>query len=110
MILGLSVLGLAVGAQTPGTTGSGARLVGTTHLASGAAAEGVAVSARAVDQPFTTTVYTDEQGEYFFPALKSGKYHVWAQATGYETARAEATLDAALPTRQAFTLKPIKDM
>ena len=30
-------------------------------------------------------MYTDEQGEYFFPKLESGQYRVWAQAKGYET-------------------------
>ena len=78
-------------------------------MASGAPLNGVAVSARAVGRTFTTTVYSDEKGEYFFPELERGQYRVWAQATGYETARAGATLDAAGRTRQAFTLNPIDD-
>jgi hypothetical protein len=67
------------------------------------------MSARAVDTTFTTTVYTDERGEFFFPSLLRGKYRLWAQATGYETARAEVELDDAGPTRSAFALNPVKD-
>ena len=91
------------------TRDSDALLAGTTTMVSGTPLNGVAVSARAVDRIFTTTVYSDEKGEYFFPALERGQYRVWAQATGYETARAGATLDAAGRTRQAFTLNPIDD-
>jgi len=106
-IFSLGVLGLTVGGQT---SGSGTPLSGTTRLASGAALEGVAVSARAANNTFTTTVYTDEKGEYFFPPLEGGKYRLWAQATGYATARSEATLEPARPARSAFTLDPIKDL
>src|ERR1700687_1097268 len=105
-IFGLGVLGLSAGGQT---SGSGTPLSGTTRMASGTPLEGVAVSARAVTSTFTTTVYTDEKGEYFFPPLESGKHGVWAQATGYATARAEAMLEPARSTRSAFTLNPIQD-
>ena len=60
--------------------------------------EGVAVSARAVDRSYTTSVFTDDRGEYVFPPLDSGRYEVWAQAVGYETTRAAGEVDA---TRQA---------
>ena len=106
IILGLGVSELSVAGQTGD---SGLLLAGTIRMASGAPVNGVAVSARAVDSTFTTTVYSDEKGEYFFPALDRGTYRVWAQATGYETARAEAMLDAEKPTRQAFRLNPIDD-
>jgi streptogramin lyase len=84
-------------------------LVGSIRRADGKALEGVPVSARASDKTITTTVFTDEQGEYFFPTLESGPYRVWAQAVGYETARANLTLDTTRQTRQAFTLNRLKD-
>ena len=57
----------------------------------------------------TTSVFTDDRGEYVFPPLESGRYEVWAQAVGYETARAQVTVDSARQARQAFTLHTIKD-
>ena len=56
--------------------------------------EGVMVSARASDQSFTTTVFTDGEGEYFFPALDAGQYAVWAQAKGFEAGRTTAALSS----------------
>ena len=119
MIFGFAVLRLSVGAAAPGSAkmpsaqdGSvvaSARLSGTTRAASGQAMEGVAVSARAVDKTITTTVFTDEQGEYFFPPLESGTYRVWAQAVGHRTARADVKLDATRPSHQAFTLNTLED-
>ena len=90
-------------------SGPGLLLAGTTRLAGGEPLGGVTVSARAVESSFTTTVYTDEKGEYVFPALQWGTYRVWAQATGYATARADARLEGEGPTRQAFTLEAIDD-
>ena len=106
VVVGFGVLATAVNAQT---RGSGSTLSGTTRLASGSGLAGVTVSARAVDKTFTTTVYTDEQGEYFFPPLDRGEYHVWAQATGYQTARVKLSLDSAHPARQQFTLNTLED-
>ena len=83
-------------------------LAGTTTAASGEPLHGVAVSARRVESNYTTTVYSDEQGEYVFPPLHEGAYKVWAQATGFETSRADATLSSR--THQTFTLRPIADV
>ena len=83
-------------------------LAGITRTASGDPLHGVAVSARRVDSNFTTTVYSDEDGEYVFPVLHEGKYRVWAQATGYGTTRVDAALDE--KTHQEFTLHPIDDV
>lgn len=104
------------GTKTPsqGTTGpaqgeAAAHLVllsGTTRTASGESLHGVAVSARAVTSTMTTTVYSDEQGAYVFPALPRGQYRVWTQATGYKTTRAHV----AGSIRQEFTLTPIDDV
>src|SRR4051794_15451273 len=67
-------------------------LMGSVRSANRKPMEGVAVSARGVDQTFTTIIYTDEKGNYFFPSLGGGRYRVWAQAVGYEPARAEIML------------------
>jgi hypothetical protein len=83
-------------------------LSGTITAASGEAMGGVTVSAKADGQTITTTVFTDEAGSYYFPALAAGKYRVWAQALGFETAKGEIDLGAA--RRQDFTLKPMTDL
>ena len=49
---------------------------------------GVTVSAKMDSTTITTSVYTDEDGAYYFPAMNVGHYEVWAQADGFETARA----------------------
>ena len=54
-------------------------------------------------------MYTGADGHYYFPAMKSGRYGVWAQSVGFE--RAEASV--ALPRgegRQTFTLKETTDL
>jgi streptogramin lyase len=63
-----------------------------------------------VESNITTSVFTDERGEYVFPVLQSGSYEVWAQASGYETVRAKVTVEAPRQTRQAFTLNTLKDV
>ncbi len=115
--LGIVALALSMGATPLATTAavqgaqpsSAATLSGITYAADGQTLEGVAVSARAVDKTFTTTVFTDIRGHYLFPPLDSGTYRVWAQAVGFETARAELTVAAARPTRRALTLTTIDD-
>jgi len=67
-------------------------LTGAVAGPDGAKMGGVTVSAKAVGSTITTTVFTDESGAYYFPALPAGKYRVWAQALGYETANGEAEL------------------
>ena len=85
----------------------GAFLSGTLRSASGAKMGGVTVSAKGAGQTITTTVFTDENGEYYFPQMKPGKYRVWAQADSFETARGEADLSTG--RREDFTLKPMKE-
>ena len=58
---------------------------------------GVTVSAKADGATITTTVFTDETGNYYFPPLPAGKYRVWAQALGFEAAKTEIDLSAAKP-------------
>jgi streptogramin lyase len=69
--------------------------------------EGVTVSASMEGQTITTSVFTDEQGRFYFPELPSGRYRIWAQADTYETAHGEIDLTAA--RHQNFVLQPLKD-
>ncbi|MGA6963890.1 MAG: carboxypeptidase-like regulatory domain-containing protein, partial [Xanthobacteraceae bacterium] len=55
----------------------------------------------------TTTVFTDESGDYYFPPLPAGKYRVWSQALTFKTAKTE--LDLPGTRKQAFVLEPLKD-
>jgi streptogramin lyase/mono/diheme cytochrome c family protein len=82
---------------------------GVTRLATGATLDGVAVTARMEGSPITTTVYSDAQGRFVFPALPRGQYEVWAQAVGYDAARANLTLDISHPIAQVLTLKVTAD-
>jgi streptogramin lyase len=68
---------------------------------------GVTVSAKADGTTITTSVYTDEAGNYYFPSLPAGKYRVWAQALSFETAKSEIEFTA--NKRQDFQLKPMTD-
>ena len=69
--------------------------------------DGAVVSIRAVDQTFTTSVFTDEHGEYVTPPVTPRRYRVWAQAVGFATERAELLVSGA--SSQSFTLKPLED-
>jgi streptogramin lyase len=84
-----------------------ALLVGTIASASGEKLGGVTVSAKPDGGTVTTTVFTDESGNYYFPPLPAGKYRVWAQALSFETAKGEVDLGAT--RHQDFTLKPMPD-
>src|SRR4029077_12463145 len=69
-------------------------LSGTVTSASGEKLGGVTVSAKADVTTITTSVYTDEQGAYYFPPLPAGKYRVWAQTLAFEMAKGEGDLTA----------------
>ena len=51
--------------------------------------DGVTVSAKMAGSTITTSVYTDAQGNYYFPPMPAGKYNVWAQALGFERSDAQ---------------------
>ena len=70
-------------------------LSGAITSAAGEKLGGVTVSAKPVGGTVTTSVFTDESGDYYFPPLPAGKYRVWAQAVSFETAKAEVDLSAA---------------
>ena len=87
---------------------AGTVLTGTIKSATGHPLEGMVVTARAEGKTIKTTVFTDEQGQYFFPPLEKGAYEVWAQAVGFETARANVRLDGAR-TPNDFSMKTLED-
>jgi streptogramin lyase len=82
-------------------------LHGTIRAQSGEPMAGATVSAKAPGANITRTVFTDVQGNYYFPPLPAGKYQVWAQALTYATGRGD--VDLAEASRQDFTLAPLKD-
>ena len=59
----------------------GSLLTGTIKSAAGAKMGGVTVSAKGEGKTITTTVFTDEQGNYYFPSMDAGKYQVWRRRT-----------------------------
>src|SRR5215472_15950464 len=84
-----------------------ALLSGTVKSSDGKDMGGVTVSAKPEGGTITTTVYTDEAGKYYFPALPAGHYRVWAQALSYQTAKGAADLSA--NAKQDFALAPTTD-
>lgn len=84
-------------------------LMGTVKSSDGKAIEGVAVSARSTDKTFTTSVFTNRDGEYYFPSLANGQYRVWSQAVGFQTARSEKRIVSGKKIQQDFALKPLED-
>src|SRR5579863_4834688 len=85
----LALFALAVILPLTGRAASeGALLTGTVKSAAGLKMGGVTVSAKLDGTTITTSVFTDEDGAYYFPAMSAGHYDVWAQADGFEIARA----------------------
>ena len=71
----------------PGAARADSLLTGTVTSAAGEKMGGVTVSAKAEGSTVTTSVFTDETGNYYFPPLPNGKYRVWAQALTYQRGR-----------------------
>ena len=110
-MLVMAMVGLGLSASSSGAAQQQtSSLIGTAQTADGSLLDGVAVSARAEGSSVTTSVFTDGQGEYVFPGLDSGRYQVWAQAVGFETARAAVDVESAEQAHQAFTLSTIADV
>jgi streptogramin lyase len=101
MILAAATVSLAADAAD-------AVLSGTITSAAGEKLGGITISAKPLGGTVTTTVFTDANGDYYFPPLPTGKYRVWAQAVTFDTAKAEVDLSAA--RKQAFVLAPAKDV
>ena len=101
-----SVAGLVVGFAAGGASAD-QLLTGSITSASGQKLDGVQVSAKKEGSTITTSVYTDQNGEYFFPAMADGKYDVWAQTLGFKTAKGAVDLTAT--KHQDFQLAAITD-
>ena len=109
LVLGLSAAVLSVGLPAIAPTAApSTELTGTVKGADGKPMEGVAVSAKAQGATITTSVWTNQNGAYAFPALDAGQYRVWAQAVGFDRVLAEAAIAPGKATHQDFTLKPME--
>ncbi len=97
---------IALAATAPARAGDQI-LSGLIKSSGGESLGGVTVSAKPEGGTITTTVFTDEAGNYYFPPLPAGKYRVWAQALSFETAKGE--IDLAANGKRDFTLKPMSD-
>ncbi|MBI3050219.1 MAG: carboxypeptidase regulatory-like domain-containing protein [Acidobacteria bacterium] len=107
----LAALLLAGGVWTAPTViaqGTGT-IAGTVYAADGAPMEGVIASVRASHETWTTSVFTDRQGNYSFPSLSAGQYSMWAQAKGYDIAKVEFTLAGGGRVSRRLTLAPLTD-
>src|SRR5260370_3110691 len=69
-------------------------LTGSITSAAGQKLEGVLVSAKKESTTITTTVYTDQNGEYFFPAMADGKDDAWPHTLSFKAAKAPVRLNA----------------
>src|ERR1700733_5607534 len=92
-------------ASVAGLASADQLLTGSIASATGQKLDGVLISAKKEGSTITTNVYTDQNGEYFFPALPDGKYNVWAQTLGFETAKGQ--VDLAGKRQQDFKLAAI---
>lgn len=88
--------------------GNGVLLTGMVKSAQGEKIAGVTVSAKASGSTITTSVFTDSDGNFYFPRLSEGQYRVWAQAVGYDAGRAEVQMAGSVQ-HQSFILKTLDD-
>src|SRR6266705_634774 len=105
-----SLIALAALGATPfviSAAHADALLTGTITSTAGEKMGGVTVSAKAERSPITTSVFTDETGNYYFPSLPNGRYRVWAQALTYQTASGDAELNNT--ARRNFVLQPMRN-
>src|SRR5260370_42106620 len=94
------------GAATP-TMAADQVLNGAISPPSGEKLGGVTGSAKQDGSTITTSVYTDETGNYYFPPLPAGKYAVWAQALRFEPSKAAA--DRRPAGHHDLVLTPLSD-
>src|SRR5215467_5303404 len=103
-----SVVALAASAALAPATASADQLLASTITSpTGQKLEGVLVTAQKAGSTIQTSVYTDQNGEYYFPAMEDGNYAVWAQTLGFETAKGNVALTAT--RHQDFKLAAITD-
>ncbi|HLH95982.1 MAG TPA: carboxypeptidase regulatory-like domain-containing protein [Xanthobacteraceae bacterium] len=103
----IAAAALAATALVPLSAKAADVLSGSITSASGEKLAGVTVSAKAEGSTITTTVFTDEGGNYYFPPLPSGRYRVWVQALTFATAKSE--VDLATAKHQDFKLDTLAD-
>jgi streptogramin lyase len=108
VVMSFLVMGLMQDRPSAQST-SGTVLMGTIKSASGQALEGMTVTARAQGKTIKTTVFTDEQGEYYFPPLENGTYEIWAQAVGFVTNRGTVQVQGRR-TQHDFTMATTTDV
>ena len=95
-------------ATAPHRAHADALLTGTVTSATGEKMSGVTVSARGERSTITTSVYTDESGNYYFPPLPNGKYKVWAQALTFHRGNGDVALNQKT-ARRNLVLQPMKN-
>src|SRR5260370_36067602 len=100
-------LAVSLSACAYGSDDNGAWLAGKVKSDSGEKRSGVTASAKAEGRTITTSVFSDQKGDYYSPPLAPGEYEVWAQADTFQTARAKVNLTGT--RHQDFSLKPLKD-
>jgi virginiamycin B lyase len=106
-ILLASAATLVIAVVTTPTMAADQILNGAVSAQSGEKLGGVTVSAKQDGSTITTSVYSDDAGNYYFPPLPAGKYQVWAQALSFETTK--AAIDLSATAHQDLVLKPITD-
>jgi streptogramin lyase len=101
----VGLITLAIAASFPAAgMAADALLTGVIKSTAGENLGGVTVSAKVDGSPVTTSVFTDDSGNYYFPPLPEGKYQVWAQALTFATAK--SAVDLSGTKHQDFVLKP----
>jgi streptogramin lyase len=106
IVLAIAAVGALFVPIASAETGA-ALLAGTVKSAGGEKLAGVTVSAKLDGRTVTTSVFTDEMGNYYFPPLDPGNYQVWAQAGTFEIAKVQVEVSSL--RHQDFVLKPLKD-
>jgi hypothetical protein len=101
------LVGAASLVAVTGTQAADQLLTGVISSSGGQKLDGVTVSAKMEGATITTSVYTDESGNYYFPPLPAGKYRIWAQALGFETTR--DSFDLSARQQRDLVLRPITD-
>src|SRR5262249_23946556 len=90
--------------RTAQAAGDGVLMTGTVKSSTGEKLAGVTVSAKGVGTTMTTSVFTDENGEYILPRLPEGPHRVWAQAIGFASDKAELQASGSV-AKHVFSLK-----
>src|SRR5580698_8286102 len=80
--------------------------VGTVRDASGAVVSGAKIVVTSLDTGVSSSLTTNNAGDYTVPFLNSGRYSLTAAATGFQTSvENEVKLDVAATVRVDFSLK-----